>query len=114
MIPDQHYKWIQKECLMDWDDWDDEFDSGYDDSDYESNEEESMHDEKDEEWFDPTDINNPASSYLLLSDDVQDEISRSEWENMKCLSCGHRFRGEIYDRCPKCFSMDTQELSSTP
>lgn len=92
-------------------DWDDEFDSGYDDSEYESHDEESTHDENNEEWLDPTDISNPVSSYLLLSDDAQDEISSGR-KNMKCLSCGHRFRGEIYDRCPECFSMNIQELSS--
>jgi len=70
-----------------------------------------VHDENGEECLDPTDINNPVSSYFLLSDDARDEISRSEGKNMKCLSCGHRFRGEIYDRCPECFSMNTQELA---
>lgn len=92
-------------------DWDDEFDSGYDDSEYESHQEESAHDENDGGWLDPMDINNPVSSFFLLSDDAQDEIS-SDKKNIKCLSCGHRFKGDIYDRCPECFSMDTQELSS--
>ncbi|HOP46542.1 MAG TPA: hypothetical protein PK874_02670 [Desulfobacteraceae bacterium] len=95
---------------MDWDDWDDEFDSGYDDPEYDSHDEESVHNENGEVCLDPTDINSPVR-YFLLSDDAQDEISRSEGKNMKCLSCGHRFRGDIFDRCPKCFSMNTQELS---
>ena len=29
---------------------------------------------------------------------------------MKYLSCEHRFRDEIYDRFPECFSLDTKEI----
>lgn len=31
---------------------------------------------------------------------------------MKCRACGQGFTGEIYDRCPKCDSLDTQEVLS--
>ena len=31
---------------------------------------------------------------------------------MKCLDCAHTFVGEIYDRCPKCDSIDTEEVLS--
>ncbi len=30
---------------------------------------------------------------------------------MKCLSCAHLFIGESYDRCPECFSLDTEEAA---
>jgi len=30
---------------------------------------------------------------------------------MKRLSCGHIFVGSIYDRCPACFSSDTEQLA---
>jgi hypothetical protein len=59
--------------------------------------------------FDSMDIANPASAYLFLSDDAQDEIIGSGKKRMKCLFCGHRFVGESYDRCPECFSSDTEE-----
>jgi len=83
-------------------DWDDEDDSGYDDFDYGPK----------QEVPDSMDINNPSSAYFYFSDDAQDEIIGNDSKNMKCLSCGNRFRGDIYDRCPKCFSMDTQELEN--
>lgn len=60
----------------------------------------------------PLDISNPASAYLFLSDDAQDEITVTDKKRMKCRSCGHRFTGEIYDRCPKCDSLDTEEVLS--
>lgn len=59
--------------------------------------------------LDPTDITDPASAYFLLSDDAQDEISGIGEKKMKCLSCGHRFMAEMYDRCPDCFSSDIDE-----
>ncbi|MBC8420778.1 MAG: hypothetical protein H8E10_19525 [Desulfobacterales bacterium] len=59
--------------------------------------------------LDPMDITDPASAYLFLSDDAQDEITGSGKTRMKCRSCGYRFSGEIYDRCPECFSPDTEE-----
>ncbi len=30
---------------------------------------------------------------------------------MKCRSCGRRFAGESYDRCPVCFSADTKDVA---
>ena len=56
------------------------------------------------------DIANPVSTYFLLSDDAQDEISRSDKKKMKYLSCGHMFSGEIYHSCPDSFSSDTEEV----
>jgi predicted Zn-ribbon and HTH transcriptional regulator len=60
----------------------------------------------------PRDIRDPASAYLLLSDDAQDEISSARTKRMKCRSCSHRFTDEIYDRCPKCDSLETEEVLS--
>jgi len=60
--------------------------------------------------LDPMDIRDPASAYFLLSDDAQDEITGTDKNKMKCRACGHRFTGEIYDRCPKCDSLDTGPL----
>ena len=57
------------------------------------------------------DIANPVSAYFFLSDDAQDEISGRDKKRMKCLSCGYMFRGEIYDRCPECFSSDTEDVA---
>jgi len=58
------------------------------------------------------DISDPASAYLFLSDNAQDEITGADEKKMKCLSCGRRFMGEIYDRCPKCASLDTEAVLS--
>ena len=91
-------------------DWDDEYDNGYDDIDSMSQRNGSIPDKSAEGGLDPMDIVNPVSAYFFLSDDAQDEISVSDRKKMKCLSCGHRFTGEIYDRCPECFSSDTEEL----
>jgi len=38
-----------------------------------------------------------------------DELTGNAEKWMKCLSCGNRFIGEFYDRCPECFSSDTEE-----
>jgi len=62
--------------------------------------------------LDPMDISDPASAYFLLSDDAQDEITGTGKRKMKCRSCGHRFMGDIYDRCPKCDSLDIEEVLS--
>jgi len=69
----------------------------------------SLTDQAAERHLDPTGITDPASAYLLLSDDAQDEIAGTGKKKMKCRSCGHRFMGEIYDRCPECFSSDIDE-----
>jgi hypothetical protein len=29
---------------------------------------------------------------------------------MKCGSCGHRFAGESYESCPKCYGINTDEV----
>lgn len=60
---------------------------------------------------DPLDITNPARAYFFLSDDAQDNIAGSDKEKMKCLSCGYQFTGEIYESCPKRFSIDTEEVA---
>jgi rubrerythrin len=44
-------------------------------------------------------------------DDAQDEISDTDKTKMRCLACGHKFIGEIYDDCPECFSPNTEEIS---
>jgi len=62
--------------------------------------------------LDPMDISDPASTYLLLSDDAQDEITGTGKKRIKCRSCGRQFAGEIYDRCPKCDSLNTEEVLS--
>ena len=92
-------------------DWDDEYDNGYDDMGHGSHRDNSMSDKGNPEGgLDFKDIANPVSAYLFLSDDVQDEISGGKKKNMKCGSCGHRFTGESYDSCPKCYSVNTDEV----
>ena len=98
--------------------WDDEFDEEYDDaleyedSDYSPPESGDMPD-KDEtgDGFDPMDITNPVSAFFFLSDDVQDELHGGDKKKMKCLSCGHKFIGDIYDGCPEYFNPNTEEIS---
>ena len=87
---------------------DDEHDNGHDDIDYASQREESMPDNSSEGGFDPMDIANPLIVYFFLSDDAQDEISGSDREKMKCLSCA-QVHGETYDSCPECYSAITKE-----
>ena len=89
-------------------DWDDE----YDNMDYSSRREEFTPDRSTESGIDPMDIADPASAYFFLSDDAQDEITGTGKTKMNCLSCGHRFMGEIYDRCPECDSLNTEEAIS--
>ena len=91
--------------------WDDEYDNGYNDMDNASQREESMPDKSAEGGFDPMNIVNPVSAYFFLSDDAQDEIRGSDRKKMKCLSCGHRFSGEINDSCPECLSSDTEDVA---
>ncbi len=92
-------------------DWDDEYDNGYDGIDYASHRDRSIPDTGNSDGgLDFKDIANPVSAYFFLSDDAQDEITGSDKKKMKCRSCGHRFVGEIYDRRPECFSMDTEEV----
>jgi len=89
-------------------DWDDELDEMIHGNGHVS----STLDEVSEGRLDPMDINDPASAYFLLSDDTQDEVTGTGKKKIKCRSCGHRFTGEIYDRCPKCDSLDTEEVLS--
>jgi len=91
-------------------DWDDEYDSGYNDMSHASHRDTSMPDKSAEGGLDPMDIANPVSAYFFLSDDAQDEIGGEKKKNMKCGSCGHRFAGESYESCPKCYSVHTDEL----
>ena len=86
-------------------DWDDE----YDNMEVASHRDESMSETGSERRTHPLDIANPASAYFFLSDDAQDEISGRGKKRMKCRSCGHRFMGEVYDRCPECHSVNTEE-----
>jgi hypothetical protein len=93
--------------------WDDDFDNGYADMDVgSSGSSPNQGKGSSEGGFDPMDITNPASAYFFLSDDAQDEISGKDLEKLKCQSCGHRFKGEIYDSCPKCESVFTEEVLS--
>ncbi|MCF8143715.1 MAG: hypothetical protein K9N21_07335 [Deltaproteobacteria bacterium] len=95
---------------MDWDD--DEFNVGYEEMGHGGHNSSAMPDEASLGGLDPMDISDPASAYFLLSDDAQDEITGTDKKKMKCRSCGHRFTGEIYDRCPKCNRLDTEEVLS--
>jgi len=92
--------------------WDDEFNAGYDGMAHGGHRSDAMPDEASVGGLDPTDIGDPASAYFLLSDDAQDEITGTVKKKMKCRFCGHRFTVEIYDRCPECFSSDTEEIPS--
>ena len=84
-------------------DWDDDMGHG-------SHRDNSMSDKGNSEGgLDFKDIANPVSAYFFLSDDVQDEISGGKKKNMKCGSCGHRFAGETYESCPKCYGFNTEE-----
>jgi len=98
-------------------DFDDEFDEEYDDAveyedlDHDSSESRDISEDNDSKSdFDPLDITNPFSAYFSLSDDVQDDLQGSDKRKMKCLSCGHRFRGDLCDNCPECFSYNTEEV----
>jgi hypothetical protein len=93
-------------------DWDDEFDNGFDEMGNSSRQQEITKDQETNAGFDPLDITNPASAYLFLSDDAQDEISGLSNKKMKCQSCGHRFEGQIYDSCPVCFRLETEDLNN--
>jgi len=95
---------------MDWDD--DEFNAPYEEMGHGGTSSVAMPDEASLGGLDPMDISDPASPYFLLSDDAQDEITGSDKRRMKCLTCGYRFTGEIYDRCRKCNSLDTEEAMS--
>jgi len=89
-------------------DWDDELDDMIHGTGHAG----SMADQVGEERLDPMDISDPASAHFLLSDDAQDEIAGTDKKRMKCRACGRRFSGEIYDKCPKCDSLDTEEVLS--
>lgn len=91
-------------------DWDDEYDNRYDEVNDASHRDEATSDKSAEGRLDLMDIVNPVGAYFFLSDDAQDEICGEKKKNMKCLSCGHRFTGESYDRCPECFGSDTEEV----
>lgn len=93
-------------------DWDDEFDSGYDEVDNSSQRRGFMDDQGTDGNFDPLDITNPASAYLFLSDDAQDKITGESKKKLKCQSCKHQFRGEPYDSCPECGSVLNEEVFS--
>lgn len=98
---------------MDWDDsYDEEWDdaSGYGDKDYGSyGGRESSEGDTSRDGLDSTDITNPVSAYFFLSDDAQDEIAGDSKKRMRCFSCGHRFKGDAFDPCPKCGSYVTEE-----
>jgi len=100
-------------------DFDGEYDEEFDDPSEDLDSELKSHENKDPDAddiannsSDPLNISDPKSAYFLLSDDAQDEINGEDKSRMKCLSCGHKFIGEIYDDCPECYSTDTEELIS--
>jgi predicted Zn-ribbon and HTH transcriptional regulator len=93
-------------------DWDDEFDNRHDGMTHDLHRDNAMHGIDPAAGLDPTNMTDPASAYFLLSDDAQNEIAGSDKKRMKCRVCSHRFTGEIYDRCPKCDSLDTEEVLS--
>ncbi len=93
-------------------DWDDEFDNGYDEIGNSSQQHGIIQDQETNSGLDPVNITNPSSAYFFLSDDAQDEISGKDKKKMKCQSCGHWFKSEIYDSCPKCDSVFTEEIFS--
>jgi hypothetical protein len=92
-------------------DWDDEFDNEYVEMAYDPHRDSAMSGIDPVGGHDPMDITDPASAYFFLSDDAQNEITGSDKKKMKCLSCGHTFVGEMYDRCPECFSSDTEQMT---
>ena len=63
-----------------------------------------------EKGLDPLNFRDPMNAYFFLSDDVQDEIGRSQKRKMKCLSCGHEFFGQIGDYCPRCYGTQLSEI----
>jgi hypothetical protein len=92
--------------------WDDEYESVYTGIGHDIEGTGSMVDQVSEGRLDPMDVTDPSSAYFLLSDDAQDEIAGTDKKKMKCRACGYQFTGEIYDRCPKCDSLDTEEVLS--
>jgi len=59
--------------------------------------------------LDPFDYCDPVSSYLYLSDDVQDELGHSRKGKLKCQLCGHEFYGRKTDHCPICYGTRIRE-----
>jgi len=49
----------------------------------------------------------PIPTKVVAGIDGENDVA--EEPNMKCLDCGHKFGGEIYDSCPECYSPDTEE-----
>lgn len=88
--------------------WENEYDAFYDMA-YDPQRYSTTPGKNAEGGLDPMDIVNPVSVYFFLSDDALDEITGTDKKKMKCLSCGPMFKDEIYDRCPECFSSDTEE-----
>jgi len=99
---------VMHACRKDTMDWEDEFDEMIHGGKRTS----SIPDEGSGDGLDPMDIGDPASAHFLLSDDAQDEITGTDKKKMKYRSCGYRFTGEIYARCPKCDSLNTEEVLS--
>ena len=88
--------------------FDDEYDDAmaYDDSDFTH----KIEGDERSSRVDPLDITDPKSAYFFLSDDAQEEIEATGKRRMRCVSCGHKFLGEICDRCPECFSPNIEEI----
>ena len=87
--------------------YDDELDDDYDD--YVGSDDNFLQDGSKND-VDPLDIKDPESAFFYLSDDVQDELESTSKRKMRCGSCGHKFRGDIIESCPNCYSLDTEEI----
>jgi len=59
---------------------------------------------------DPLNFRDPTSAYLFLSDDAQDELGNSQNRKLRCLLCGHEFKGRKTDQCPICYGTQFSEI----
>jgi rubrerythrin len=60
--------------------------------------------------LDPFTLRDPVSSYLFLSDDVQDELGNPSLKKLKCQLCGYEFLGRKTDHCPMCYGKVFREV----
>jgi len=60
--------------------------------------------------LDSLNLPDPVTSYLFLSDDVQDEFGNPLNRKLKCLLCGHEFLGRKSDHCPICYGTIFSEV----
>ena len=72
-------------------DFDDDFFDEYDGDSFGSFSGDDSAENQNGNDLDPFNLDNPASSYLFLSDDVQDELENPLNLKLKCGFCGHEF-----------------------